>query len=103
MTVHIYVDPPYKDSLWCRQTLKGINDEATKKRYAVKMLEAENIYTADLDKFFEDEEQQAIVRESGVRLSVGFDGHRLTDYLPDRVKAACRRIGDMKIKLAFEE
>ena len=61
MTVHIYVDPPYKDSLWCKQTLKGINDEATKKRYSVKMLEAENIYEADLDLFFGDEEKRLLI------------------------------------------
>ncbi|MBQ9131090.1 MAG: PHP domain-containing protein [Clostridia bacterium] len=52
--------------------------------------------------FFEDAEQQAIVRESGVRLSVGFDGHRVEDYRPDRVRDACRRIGEMGIRLAFE-
>ena len=61
MTVHIYVDPPYKDSLWCKQTLKGINDEATKKRYSLKMLEVENIYKADLDAFFEDEGKRVLI------------------------------------------
>ncbi|MGN1410335.1 MAG: PHP domain-containing protein [Eubacteriales bacterium] len=54
-------------------------------------------------RFFEDEEQQAVVRESGVRLSVGFDGHRVEDYRPDRVAEACRRLTDMGIKLAFED
>lgn len=53
--------------------------------------------------FFRNEEQQAIVRESGVRLSVGFDGHRVEDYLPGRVADYCRRITEMGIKLAFEE
>lgn len=53
--------------------------------------------------FFENDEQQAIVRESGVRLSVGFDGHRVEDYLPRRVADYCKRIKDMQIKLAFEE
>ena len=61
MTIHIYVDPPYMDSLWCKQTLKGINDEATKKRYSIKMLETDNIYTADLDAFFENEEKRILV------------------------------------------
>ena len=54
-------------------------------------------------RFFEDDEQQAIVRESGVCLSVGFDGHRVKEYDPERVKRACARIGAMGIKLAFEE
>lgn len=52
--------------------------------------------------FFENEEQQAIVRESGVRISVGFDGHRVEDYLPKRVTDYCHRLTDMGIKLAFE-
>ena len=54
-------------------------------------------------RFFEDKEQQAIVRESGVRLSVGFDGHRVEDYLPQRVVDSCRRVTELGIKLAFEE
>lgn len=52
--------------------------------------------------FFRNEEQQSIVRESGVRLSVGFDGHRVEDYLPERVADYCKRITEMGIKLAFE-
>lgn len=53
--------------------------------------------------FFQNEEQQAIVRESGVRLSVGFDGHRVEDYLPMRVADYCRRITGLGIKMAFED
>ena len=53
--------------------------------------------------FFKNEEQQAIVKESGVRLSVGFDGHRVEDYRPERVADYCRRIGELGIKLAFED
>jgi hypothetical protein len=52
--------------------------------------------------FLANEEQQRIVRESGVRLSVGFDGHRVEDYLPDRVADYCKRITDLGIKMAFE-
>lgn len=54
-------------------------------------------------RFFESTEQQAIVRESGLRLSVGFDGHRVGDYLPSRVADYCRRISDLGIGLAFED
>ena len=53
--------------------------------------------------FFENKEQQAIVRESGVRLSVGFDGHRVEDYLPTRVADYCKKITSLGIKLAFED
>ncbi|MEE0884664.1 MAG: PHP domain-containing protein [Faecalimonas sp.] len=54
-------------------------------------------------RFFEDEKQQEIVRNSGVRLSVGFDGHRVEDYLPERVASYCKKLTDMGIKLAFED
>lgn len=53
--------------------------------------------------FFKNEDQQEIVRRSGVRLSVGFDGHRTEDYAPQRIKNYNKRITDMGIKLAFEE
>jgi len=52
--------------------------------------------------FFRNEEQQRIVRDSGVRISVGFDGHRVGDYLPERVRKYCEKITDMGIKKAFE-
>lgn len=53
--------------------------------------------------FMQDERQQALVRESGVCLSVGFDGHRVRDYRPDRVTDACRAIERMGIPLVFAE
>lgn len=49
--------------------------------------------------FFSSPEQQEIVRESGIMLSVGFDGHRVEDYRPDRVAEACRKIGGMNIPM----
>ena len=51
--------------------------------------------------FFADAEKQQIVRKSGLRLSVGFDGHRVEDYLPERVADACKKIEKMGIGLAF--
>ena len=52
--------------------------------------------------FFKNEEQQEIIRESGVRLSIGFDGHKVEDYLADRVRDYCDKVSNMGIKLAFE-
>lgn len=52
--------------------------------------------------FFECSEEQKIIRKSGVRLSIGFDGHRIEDYKPERIKDYCNRITEMGIKLAFE-
>ncbi len=40
-------------------------------------------------RFMESEYQQKVVRESGIEISVGFDGHRVEDYCPDRIKAMC--------------
>lgn len=40
-------------------------------------------------RFMESEYQQRIVRESGIEISVGFDGHRVEDYCAERVKAMC--------------
>ena len=53
--------------------------------------------------FFGNKKQQEIIRQSGVRLSVGFDGHRVYDYKPERIADYCRRISEMGIKLVFEE
>ena len=53
--------------------------------------------------FLRNKEQQDIIRKSEVRLSVGFDGHRVYDYKPERIKEYCQRISDMGIKLAFED
>ena len=53
--------------------------------------------------FFADEEKQDIVRRSGVRVSVGFDGHRVEDYLPDRVAGYCKKLTELGIKMPFEE
>lgn len=53
-------------------------------------------------RFFEDPKEQEIIRKSGVRLSIGFDGHRIYDYKPERIKDYCRRVTEMGIKLAFE-
>lgn len=52
--------------------------------------------------FFDSPEQQDIVRRSGVRVSVGFDGHRAEDYLPERVKDYNDRITKLGILKPFE-
>lgn len=54
-------------------------------------------------RFFDSPEQQMMVKKSGVRLSVGFDGHRVEDYLPSRVIDACKKIEALGIPLAFSE
>jgi hypothetical protein len=34
---------------------------------------------------------------------VGFDGHRVEDYLPDRVAGYCKKLTELGIKMPFEE
>lgn len=52
--------------------------------------------------FFRNKTQQEIVRRSGVKLSVGFDGHIAREYKPERVKNANRLLRDLGIRLAFD-
>ena len=52
--------------------------------------------------FFKNKWQQEIIKKSGVRLSVGFDGHNIREYKAPRVINACNIIKNMGIKLAFE-
>ncbi|MBE6551875.1 MAG: PHP domain-containing protein [Ruminococcaceae bacterium] len=54
-------------------------------------------------RFLSDEYQQEIVRNSGVLLSVGFDGHRVEDYLPDRVTWFCNELKKLGMNLVFEK
>ena len=51
--------------------------------------------------FLESEEQLDIVRRSGARLSIGFDGHRVGDYLPERIAGYCRRLEELGIPMIF--
>jgi hypothetical protein len=59
----------------------------------------EHAYMLD---FFASAEQQDIIRRAGVQVSVGFDGHRVCDYLPERVKEYCRRLEEAHIPMPFE-
>lgn len=54
-------------------------------------------------RFFESVEQQKMISNSGVKLSVGFDGHRIEDYQPCRVFEACEKIEAMGIPLVFSD
>ena len=54
-------------------------------------------------RFLSSEAQQDVVRRSGVRLSVGFDGHRVEDYRPDRIGDCCNTLKALEIPLVFEK
>lgn len=53
--------------------------------------------------FMESPEQQRMVRDAGLRVSVGFDGHRVEDYLPGRVVDTNRFLEAARIPRPFEE
>lgn len=53
-------------------------------------------------RFFESEDQQEIVRKTGLYLSVGFDGHRMKDYDINRVRHACEKIKELNLNLKTE-
>ncbi len=53
--------------------------------------------------FFRNPAQQSIVRRAGVRVSIGFDGHRVGDYRPDRVADYSSRLSSLGIRMPFEE
>ena len=52
--------------------------------------------------FMESPEQQRMVRDAGLRVSVGFDGHRVEDYLPGRVVDTNRFLEAARIPRPFE-
>ena len=47
----------------------------------------------------EDKTCVEILKKSGVDLSVGFDGHRVSDYLPERVIECCEKIERLNLPL----
>ena len=53
--------------------------------------------------FFNTPEQQEIIRKSGVKLSIGFDGHKVEDYRPDIVHQYCQKLIDLNLPFAFCE
>lgn len=53
--------------------------------------------------FLNDAEKQEIVCRSGVEVSVGFDGHRVGDYAPERIHDACRKLETLGIRQAFSQ
>jgi hypothetical protein len=54
-----------------------------------------------VEAFLNSEEQLDVVRRSGARVSVGFDGHRVGDYLPQRIADYCCRLTEAGIPLIF--
>ncbi len=56
---------------------------------------------AYVKKFMADSVQQEIVKKSGIEICVGFDGHRVEDYLPERVIQMNQFLQDNGIRMPF--
>lgn len=52
-----------------------------------------------VSKFFDKPMQQELVRQSGVEVSIGFDGHRIEDYLPERIKYYCNQVEELRLNM----
>lgn len=52
--------------------------------------------------FFNSPEQQSIIRRSGVKLSVGFDCHRVEDYRSDIIKEYCEKLDKLELPMVFD-
>lgn len=52
-------------------------------------------------RFMESAYQQDIIKRSGMEISVGFDGHRVEDYLPERVSRMSRWLSENGIPMPF--
>lgn len=58
---------------------------------------------AYVKRFMESQAQRHMVRDAGLRVSVGFDGHRVEDYLPERVVKMNRFLEEEQILRPFAE
>lgn len=61
MLIPVLVEPCYKDSYWARKTLKGLNQEAGRRKYRVQTLRGEDFRDVDYNALFEDEQRMVIV------------------------------------------
>ncbi len=52
-------------------------------------------------RFFADKEQQDIVRGSGVKLSIGFDVHRVEEFLTGRIRNSCAMLKRLGLLMAL--
>lgn len=58
---------------------------------------------AYVKRFVASEYQQEVIRKCGVCVSVGFDGHRVEDYRPERVIKMCEFLHEKNIPMPFSD
>ena len=55
-----------------------------------------------VNNFFNDSETQDAIRKSGMKMSVGFDSHKVDEYGSERIKECCEKLCALDIKLLYE-
>jgi DNA-binding LacI/PurR family transcriptional regulator len=61
MNLFVMIDPNYRNTYWCRQTLHGILEETSRKKYSYTLLHEEKPETVDWDALFQEDRRLLIV------------------------------------------
>ena len=61
MLIPVLTEPNFRSYLWAKQTLEGVTQEATRRKYKLVTLDAEAYETIDYDRLFGDERRMLIV------------------------------------------
>ncbi|MDW7657711.1 MAG: substrate-binding domain-containing protein [Bacillota bacterium] len=75
MNIYVMMDPDYKDTYWCRQTVNGILEETSKKKYGCILLQDEQPETIDWDQLFDNDKRLLIVVGTSVAWIPGVLSH----------------------------
>ncbi|MBQ6564431.1 MAG: LacI family DNA-binding transcriptional regulator [Clostridia bacterium] len=61
MLIPVLTEPNFRSYLWAKQTMEGISQEATRRKYKFVFLEAEQYEMIDYDQLFREERRMLIV------------------------------------------
>lgn len=61
MLIPVLTEPNFRSYLWAKQTMEGITQEATRRKYKLVTLDAESYETIDYDSLFGEERRMLIV------------------------------------------
>lgn len=92
MKIPVLIEPGYRQSIWCLQTLGGLYAEAGRKRYELMLMDGADCEKWDADAFFGTDKRLAIL--------VGTSGA----WMPDALRAlSARNIGALLVSFQPEE
>lgn len=61
MTINIFIEPHFQNSIWCRQQLNAICDEAKLRHYDINIIKSNNLNDIDLGKTFYNNERRLLI------------------------------------------